>query len=275
MSNFSALDFYDFKILSLKKLKNIISNDADTNNIYKILRNKISPEINALGINTYYVPLPMSYPDGYEIEFEHDYVKEKYKQPDDKLYLSFVFYLDRKASKIHKIEPQITIAFYPHMNKDDKIKIIDIFEKYLFGFFYWDGSNRTYPIIEYEKNDNAEYIDKTKLKDDDEHPLLFSEITSYDDIYKDEDEEKNENYHIIRNFMISIFKKYEARLEINTSNTLILTAYCFENGEEIIQKLQEFFQSLDFIKNVTMTIEYGKIENPSNNFYWKYNNKNN
>lgn len=274
MTEYSALDFYDFKILSLNKLKKIIENDEEANNIYKILKNNVTPEINALGINTYYVPLPMLNL-GYEIGFEHDYVREKYKQPNDKLYLSFVFYLDHKATKINKNKTQINIAFYPHMNKDNKIKIIDIFEKYLFGFFYWDGSNRRYPMIKYKKYDDAKHIDKTKLKDDDKHPLLFSEITGYDDFYKDEDDEKNENYHIIRNFMISMFKKYEATLEINTSDTLILSAYCFEDGEEIIQKLQEFFQSSDFIKKVTMTIEYGKINPSSKKFYWKYNNKRN
>lgn len=270
MVEYTALDFYTIKILSLKQLENIILKDEKASKIYEILKNNVAPDINALGINTYYIPIPMSSSGGYEIAFENDYITNKYKQPNDKLYLSFIFYLDKKAKKIEDVKPHICVGFYPNMNKDIKTKIIDIFEKYLFGFFYWNGSNRTYPIIKYKKDNDIKKINKANLKDDDEYPYLYINIKTYYDIYKYN--ENNKNYNMIKNFMLSLFKNYDAVLEPICSDNIIFTVYCFEYNDKIIQKVKDFLESLDFIKTINMAIYYNEKQSYATKYYWEYKN---
>jgi len=142
---------YGFKSLSLTDLEKIIMKNHKTKYIYDIIKNKIIPEINKLKIETFIVPLPLSNNNVYWDDYAYNYIKKIYKKDIlDINYLYFTFYLDIGGKEIN-FSRNIDVIFNV-LNIDNKIKIIDIFEKYLFQYFIWDGTNVNPINISYDKD---------------------------------------------------------------------------------------------------------------------------
>lgn len=144
--------FYDIKITNEKKLEKIISKIPNINKIYKILQSKIIPEINKLGIKTFIIPLPLSNNNIYWTDYAYDFIKEKYDVDIlDVPYFYFTFYLNNRANDLNYNRRYININF-SSLNKEIKNKVINIFEKNLFGYYKWNGLNTSQMSIFFDKD---------------------------------------------------------------------------------------------------------------------------
>ena len=140
-SRIRAIDLFNIKkIVSEKNLEKIAMKNIDAKNIYNILKTKIIPEINKLNIKIFIVPLPLSDNNIYWSDYANIFVKEVLKKDlSDIKYMIFTFYLNYKADEINtnkNIKIELTI-----LNKENKNKIIQIFENYFPNNYKWNGSN--------------------------------------------------------------------------------------------------------------------------------------
>jgi hypothetical protein len=246
-------------IISKKDLeKEVLKNDT-TNYIYKILTTKIIPEINKLKIKTFIVPLPLSYNNIYWTDFPPDYIKETYNEYLYNInYIYFTFFMNYGGTEIN-LNKNIKIHF-SNFNKEIKIKIIDIFEKYLFGYYIWNGSNNTIMEIMFNKNNNIKYIDKLLIKNEDKYPSLF--ISIYSNI--DFDENKNISNKLIK-FVEKTFVNYDLIWEVNSYN-IFFTINSFDD-KKIIEKLKTYIKSQT---NIKKTQFYFMKNKDSEEEIWSY-----
>jgi hypothetical protein len=203
--------------------------------IYNIIKNKIIPEINKLDIKIFIVPLPLSNDDIYWNDYATSYIKEKYNIELLEInYLYFTFYINNEGNNIN-FDREIKINYYL-LNKEIKKKIIDIFEKYLFQYYYWNGSNNQQMVIFYNKNNKINYIDQTKLKDDDYYPVL--------EIYLDTKINLFNNpiiFNEIDQYFNKIFKNYELSSDCyKLGCTYTVTSF---NDLKIIEKIKKYIES--------------------------------
>ena len=234
--------FFGFKLITEKKLENIISENVNSKKIYTILKSKIIPEINNIGIETFIVPLLLSDTNVYWTDYAPTYIKNKYnKKILDINFLYFTFYLNNQGDKIN-FNHSIDINYSP-FNKDTKIKILDIFTKYLRHNFEWNGSNTQVMNIYYEKI-NSKKIDKTQIEDDDIQ--LFSNINFIDNIKETQ---------ILIKYFTNLNDNYNIDYEYG-KNDFFVTINKFKNNTREINKIKNFIKKQDYIKKYNMYLSY-------------------
>jgi hypothetical protein len=159
--------FYNIKDIDEKDFIKI----ASKNETYKILITKVIPEINKLKIKTFLVPLPLSDNNIYWDDYPPYYIKKKYNEEIlDINYMYFVFYINKNRDQIVYDKP-IKIR-YSTLTKENKINIINIFEKHLFGQYSWNGSNNMTMSVSFYENKNIKKTNKKTIKDNDYYPQL-------------------------------------------------------------------------------------------------------
>jgi hypothetical protein len=164
---FSPLLFFNLKVIDEKDFKKI----ASKNETYKILITKVIPEINKLKIKTFLVPSPLSDNDIYWNDYPPHYIKEKYNEDIYNInHMYFVFYMNKNGDEIIYDKP-INIS-YSTLTKENKINIINIFEKHLFGQYSWNGSNNITMTVSFYENKNIKKINTKLIKDNDYYPQL-------------------------------------------------------------------------------------------------------
>jgi len=141
--------FFGFKVVSEKKLANIISKKPAISKIYKILLKKIIPEIKKFGIDTYIIPLPKSKDDKYWADYASAYINYTYdKEFMDSDIVYFTFYLNHEGDTINT-NRSIRINY----NFDDELRInivSAIVAKNINDYYNWDRPNNLMEIS-YEK----------------------------------------------------------------------------------------------------------------------------
>ena len=168
---FSLTDFYQTEYVDDKKLKEIIDKSLpNVQNIYTKIVENILPKLETLGLSADIVPLPLSKNDKYWTDYPYDYFKEKHdKEWFTKPFLYFVIYINKEGNALN-LNRDISINFYK-MDKNMKIKVINLFENTLPNNYEWTGKNYNTMKIYYESKD-IKKIDTSKLKSEDEFPLL-------------------------------------------------------------------------------------------------------
>ena len=245
--------------ISKKDLEKVVLKNDTTNYIYKILTTKIIPEINKLKIKTFIVPLPLSYNNINWTDFPPDYIKETYNEYLYNInYIYFTFFMNYGGTEIN-LNKNIKIHF-SNLNKENKIKIIDIFEKYLFGYYIWDASNNTMMEILFNKNNNIKYINKSLIKSEDTYPSLF--ISMYSNI--DFDENKKLSNKLIK-FVEKTCVNYNVISEVDSYN-IYFTINSFDD-KKIIEKLKTYIKSQT---NIKKTEFYFMINKDSEEEIWSY-----
>ena len=243
---------FGFKPITEKKLENIISENENSKKIYNILKNKIIPKINNIGIETFIVPLLLSDTNFYWTDYAYTYIKNKYNKEIEDSYMYFTFYLNNKGDKINFDRP-ININ-YSTFNKDTKIKILDIFTKYLKDNFEWNGSNTQAMRIHYEKI-NSKKIDKTKIKEDDYYPQLYIVLTSNINLFNN-----NREIQILIKYFKNLNDNYNIEYDYG-KNDFSVTIYKFENSTKEINKIKNFIKKQEYIKKYNMYLSYKDEDN--------------
>ena len=251
--------FYGVKILTEKNLEKIANKNETTKYIYTIIKTNIIPEINKLGIKTFIVPSPLSSYGSYWSDFPFDYIKKTYKQElHDINYMYFVFSLNQKADEI-MTDQSIQIKF-KELSKENKIKLIDIFEKYLLGYYSWNGSNNMSMDIVFTKNKLIKPIKKSILKENDIFPLLYIRIDTKINLFN---EKKILNDTI--KFFETTCSKYDVLFDAGIHD-IIFSIYSF-NDKKIIEKLKKFIITQQYITKSKFTFSEDK-NNETN--IWSY-----
>jgi len=243
--------FFGFTPITEKKLENIISENENSKKIHNILKNKIIPEINNIGIETFIIPLLLSDTNVYWSDYAPTYIENKYNKEIEDNYMYFTFYLNNQGDKINFDRP-ININ-YSTFNKDTKIKILDIFTKYLKDNFEWNGSNTQAMRIHYKKI-NSKRIDKTKIKDDDYYPQLYIILTSKINLLNN-----NREIQILIEYFKNLNDNYNIEYDYG-KNDFSVTINKFENSTKEINKIKNFIKKQDYIKKYNMYLSY-KDEN--------------
>jgi hypothetical protein len=257
--------FYNVKILSEKDLEKVILKNDITKNVYKILTTKVIPEINKLKIKTFIVPLPLSDNNIYWDDFPYDYIKETYNEDLlDINHIVFVFYMNTEGTEI-AINKNIKINF-SEFNKETKIKVIDIFEKYLFGHYIWNGSNNIIMQILFNKNNNIKYIDKSIMKEDDYYPSLYITIDSKINLI----ENKDTTDKLIK-FFEKTCAKYDLLWDMYHKN-ISFTISSFDD-KKIIEKLKTYIKSQTYITKAKFYFTKNKHAKEENIWTYKLTNK--
>ena len=239
---------YGFTIISNEELKNIAIQNEKTKNIYNIIETKIIPELNNINFNTFIVPIA-----NYDLSNDDIYTKYlklfyniNLKKIKD--YIIFTFYLDKTTKKI-LLNEDIEIVF-SHQNKDNKIKLINIFEKYLRYNYKWTGSNMHTMHIQLEKNKNIKKIDQTTLVDNDMYPMLKIEIN-----FKKHSFNSTELFNKFYKYLVKTKHIFELEGDIKKFEIFI-----FSINNQIIDKIRSFIKSQEFIKSS----EFHLYETPKN-----------
>jgi hypothetical protein len=235
---FSRLLFYNLKVIDEKNFKKI----ASKNETYKILITKVIPEINKLKIKTFLVPSPLSDNDIYWNDYPPHYIKEKYNEDIYNInHMYFVFYMNKNGNEIIYDKP-ININ-YSTLTKENKINIINIFEKHLFAQYSWNGSNNmTMTVSFYEnENKNIKKINTKLIKDNDYYPQL--NIYIYTNI------NLKESPLIIIKLITYLQKTCEPSYDVSYDigrNDIHFTIYLLDN-KKIIEKLKKHIRKQTYI----------------------------
>ena len=231
----TALQFYNLKIVDEKDFKKI----ASKNETYKILITKVIPEINKLKIKTFIVPLPLSNNDVFWVDYPPHYIKEKYNQDLINIdYIYFVFYMNKKGDEIIYDKP-IKIN-YSELTKENKINIINIFEKHLLAQYKWTGSSTDLMSISFYKNKDIKHIDTKIIKDNDYYPMLYINIITNINLFDNQ---------IIADKMYDYFEKLVPQYNISSdtySNDMSFTIYLLDN-KKIIDKFKKYIIKQKYI----------------------------
>ena len=254
----TALQFYNLKIVEVNDFKKI----ASKNETYKILITKVIPEINKLKIKTFIVPLPLSNNDVFWVDYPPHYIKEKYNQDLINIdYIYFVFYMNKKGDEIIYDKP-ITIN-YNFLTKENKINIINIFEKYLLGQYKWTGSNTDEMTISFYKNKDIKHIDTKIIKDNDYFPMLYISIDTNINLFDNKE---------IADKIYDYFKKTVSLYNISSdtySNDMLFTIYLLDN-KKIIEKLKKYIIKQKYITKAKFSLV--KSEHSKGTNIWLYKN---
>ena len=252
----TALQLYNLKIVEEKDFKKI----ASKNETYKILITKVIPEINNLKIKTFIVPLPLSDNDVFWVDYPPHYIKEKYNQDlIDINYLYFVFYMNKKGDEIIYDKP-ININ-YSELTKENKINIINIFEKHLFGQYKWTGSSTDFMSISFYKNKDIKHIDTKIIKDNDYYPMLYINIDTNINLFDNQ---------IIADKMYDYFEKLVSQYNIASdtySYDMYFTIYLLDN-KKIIEKLKKYIMKQKYIIKAKFSLI--KSEHCKGKNIWSY-----
>ena len=150
----------------------------------------------------------------------------------------FVFYMNKKGDEIIYDKP-ITIN-YNFLTKENKINIINIFEKYLLGQYKWTGSNTDEMTISFYKNKDIKHIDTKIIKDNDYFPMLYIDIKTNINLFDNQ---------ILADKIYDYFKKLVSQDDISSdtySNDMLFTIYLLDN-KKIIEKLKKYIKKQTYI----------------------------
>ena len=241
-------------------MEKISQTDPDAKHIFTTLKINIIPQINKLGIETFIVPLPLSDNNMYWQDYPPDYIANTFnKEILDIDFMYFVFYLNKKGNQINFSNP-IKISF-SELDKDTKIKIINIFEKYLFGYFTWTGSNKELISIDFVKAKNQKLINQNKIKQDDTYPILKVNLQSKINFIQD----KTTLYKLV-NFFENLDKKYLPIWSAGASDFEFII-YSFNNDKNYLEKMKKFIKSIGFITKGSFILI--KNENSKEKIIWE------
>lgn len=247
--DFTGLD-ENKKFLTLKELETAIYKNDTAKEVYNIIWQKIIPELK--NIKTFMIPIPLSEEDIEWSDYIDDYIMKTQNQNINNIhYMYFVFYLNKEGTEIYLDEP--IQVFYSELNRQEKIYIIDLFERHLFGKYLWNGSNGGAMKILYQDIHNWQRIDKIKinnlLEDDGVHPLLIIEIeTSVNLIlYKDISRE-------VVIFIEALFSQHDTWFQF--PRKLNFTFQGFNNQN--LDSLKEYIQSHHYIKSASFIVDKSK-----------------
>ena len=252
------------KNLSLFKLIYNIKevNEKDFNKIalknetYKILVTKVIPEINKLKIKTFIVPLPLSDNDIYWVNYPSYYIKEKYNEEIlDINYMYFVFYMNKNGDELIYDKP-IDI-YYSTLIKENKIIIINIFEKHFFDQYNWNGSNNMPMTVSFYKNKNIKKTNKKIIKDNDYYPQL--------NIYMDTNINLRDNPIILNKmdtYLQNTCNPYEVFLDYGKFD-MHFTIYLLDN-KKIIEKLKKYITKQTYIISANFYLTKSKDSKEEN-----------
>ena len=147
-----VLSLFDLDPVYIDDLDKIVASSStnDIKILYNKLKKNIVPELNKIGITTFIVPLPISKGAGiYWTDYAPEFIKKAYNVDiwDLSHYIYMTIYLDRN-NEINK-NRSINVSFTP-LNKENKIKVINILDKYVKNNYEWNGSNAKPIILSYK-----------------------------------------------------------------------------------------------------------------------------
>ena len=201
--------------------------------------------------------MPLSENDVYWNDYPHDYIYIKYNEEIlDINYMYFVFYMNKKGDEIIYDKP-INIS-YSTLTKENKINIINIFEKHLLAQYNWNGSNNINMSVSFYKNKNIKKINKKIIKDNDYYPQL--------NIYINTNIKLFDNPLILDNLIIYLQKTCEPSYDVlwdYDDNDIHFTIYLLDN-KKIIEKLKKYITKQKYITEAKFSLtksEHSKEEN--------------
>ena len=167
-------------------------------------------------------------------------IKVKYNEEIlDINYMYFVFYMNKNGDEIIYDKP-INIS-YSTLTKENKINIINIFEKHLFGQYSWNGSNNINITVSFYKNNKIKKTNKKVIKDNDYYPQL--------NIYIDTNINLFDNPLILNKLITYLQKTCEPSYDVlwdYDNNNIHFTIYSLDN-KKIIEKLKKYITKQTYI----------------------------
>ena len=149
----SLEQFYQVKVIKPEDIKNhLINNSNNYSSLFKILFNKIIPELKKNKINLLIVPLPLSDNDKYWTDYYNSYLNNFYGEnwsKDSYLYMTIRLHNNLKINFLEKI-----IINYGGLDLKENQIVFDIFSKYLPNNYIWNGKSTVAMIINYKKSKN-------------------------------------------------------------------------------------------------------------------------
>jgi hypothetical protein len=150
---------------------------------------------------------------------------------------------------------------YSELTKENKINIINIFEKYLLGQYKWTGSNTDEMTISFYKNKDIKHIDTKIIKDNDYFPMLYIDIKTNINLFDNQ---------ILADKIYDYFKKLVSQDDISSdtySYSITFTIYLLDNIK-IIEKLKKYIRKQTYISKTTMILH--KSEDSKEINIWSY-----
>jgi hypothetical protein len=147
---------------------------------------------------------------------------------------------------------------YSTLTKENKINIINIFEKHLFGQYSWNGSNNITMSVYFYKNENIKKTNKKTIKDNDYYPQL--------NIYIDTNIKLFDNPLILDELITYLQKTCEPSYDVlweYDDNNIHFTIFLLDN-KKIIEKLKKYITKQTYISKTRMSLhksENSKEEN--------------
>lgn len=244
---FSTLDLYTNKTIKDEEFKNAYNNSNNNPNIKNTIDNvnKLITKLRTKKYIAQLVPSTMD-PDGnFWNDYPFDYMTELYGDDwYENDYMYFVVYMDENGSEI--LTDNISLKFST-LNKNKKIEIINLLNKYFDNKYIWNGKNTQAIEISYDELKNFKNIDIKSLNNDpnnidDVYPLLKIKIYFNKDInlFMDSKATKYTNTNIVK----SIFNIPKDQNTVNISytiNTIDIRIYelSIENYTMNIDKLSK------------------------------------
>jgi hypothetical protein len=150
---------------------------------------------------------------------------------------------------------------YSELTKENKINIINIFEKHFLGQYKWTGSSTDLMSISFYKNKDIKHIDTKIIKDNDYYPMLYINIVTNINLFDNQ---------IIADKMYDYFEKLVPQYNISSdtySNDMSFTIYLLDN-KKIIEKLKKYITKQTYISKTTMNLH--KSDDFKKENIWSY-----
>jgi hypothetical protein len=239
-SPFSLENYFNLTVVTEEQLDKI-KKKPNEDKIYNLIKKKFFPELNKLGFTTFVVPLPLSYDGTYWTDYASSYIREKYNPPQNIKYFVSVFYLNDKG----EINPERKIVLISsELNKDDKIKVINLLNKYLENHYIWNGKNTEQIRISYSKVETT--LDTKTVKEDDNFPLVNIQIYTKKNL--DEDIKSKEALY-------DYFEKYKGKYNFEINYAIKYFSIILFSFTENIDTIKKDLKNFKFISSVKITKE--------------------
>ena len=172
----------------------------------------------------------------------------------------FVFYMNKNGDEIIYDKP-INIS-YSTLTKENKINIINIFEKHLLGQYNWNGSNNINMSVSFYKNKNIKKTNKKVIKDNDYYPQL--------NIYIDTNINLFDNPLILNKLITYLQKTCEPSYDVlweYDDDDIHFTIYLLDN-KKIIEKLKKYIIKQKYVTKAKFYLT--KSKNLKKENIWSY-----
>lgn len=184
----STLDLYTNKTINDEEFENVYDSNTDSNikNTIKNV-NKLITKLRNKKYIAHLVPLTMDLDGNFWNDYPFDYMTEIYGNnwyENKNGYMYFVVYMDENGSEIL---PNNILIKFSKLNKNKKIEIINLLNKYFKNKYIWNGKNTNAIKISYHELEDFKKVDIKSLNDDpnnidDIYPLLSIHIIFNKDI---------------------------------------------------------------------------------------------